>query len=86
MWSQKVKDAIDLWMALVESALITVIEVVGDFISEYRLYILVGFIILIILVILDLGMKWQDKREKKRIDAEIEEQMLEQKKDQIKEE
>jgi hypothetical protein len=77
MWSQKVRDAVSLFMALAESKLAEVCELVAEFLSEYRYYILIGLIILGILVSLNLRMKWQDKREKKRIDAEIEKQMKE---------
>jgi hypothetical protein len=75
MWSHEVREAFALYMALVESKLIKVLEVVEEFISEYRSYILIGLSILGILVILDLLMKWQEKREKKQINDEIEEQM-----------
>ena len=79
MWSQELREAFSRFIALLESKSIEIIEVVGEFLSEYRFYILIGLILLGILVILDLGMKWQGKREKKRIDAEIEEQMKEKK-------
>jgi membrane protein DedA with SNARE-associated domain len=71
MWSQKVREAIALCMALAESKLIKVLEVVEEFISEYRSYILIGLIILVILVIADLLMKWQEKREKKKIEDQM---------------
>ena len=73
MWSQEVREAFALFVALAESKVIELFDVVAEFISEYRSYILVGSLILIILVILDLLMKWQEKREKKRIEDEIEE-------------
>ena len=50
MWSQEVRDAFDLFIALAESKLTEVCEVVTEFISEYRYYILIGLIILGILV------------------------------------
>ncbi len=75
MWSQEGREAFALFMAFAESKLGEALEVVGEFISEYRSYILTGCIILVILVILDLWMKWQEKEEKKKIDAEIEEEM-----------
>ena len=71
MWSQKVREAIALCMAFAESKLIKVLEVVEEFISEYRSYILIGLIILVILVIADLLMKWQEKREKKKIEDQM---------------
>jgi hypothetical protein len=77
MWSQESREAFALFMAFAESKVIELFDVVAEFISEYRSYILVGLLILIILVSLDLLMKWQDKREKKKIDSEIEEQMKE---------
>ena len=75
MWSQGVREAIELCLAFAESKFIELREVVEEFISAYRFYILVGLLILIILVILDLVMKRQEKREKKRIEDELEEQM-----------
>jgi hypothetical protein len=77
MWSQEVREAYALFMALFESKLIKVLEVVEEFISEYHSYILIGSIILIIVVILDLLWKWQEKRRKKQIDDQIAEQMKE---------
>ena len=77
MWSQEVREAFALFVALAESKAIELFDVVAEFISEYQVYILVGSLILIILVILDLLMKWQEKREKKRIEDEIEKQMKE---------
>ena len=75
MWSQEVREAFALFVALAESKVIELFDVVAEFISEYRSYILVGLLILIILVILDLLMKWQEKKEKKRIEDELENQM-----------
>jgi hypothetical protein len=77
MWTQEARDAYRLFMAFAESKLVELLEVVEEFIAEYRFYILIGLIILVILVILDLLMKWQEKREKKKIDEQIEEQMKE---------
>jgi high-affinity nickel permease len=77
MWSQEIREAFSRCIALLESMFIEIIEVVEGFISAYRFYILIGLILLAIWVILDLVMKWREKREKKRIDAEIEEQMKE---------
>jgi hypothetical protein len=79
MWSQEFNEAFVRFIALLESKAILIIEVVGGFLSEYRFYILIGLILLGTLVILDLVVKWQAKREKKRIEAEIEEQMKEKK-------
>jgi hypothetical protein len=81
MWSQELREACARFIALLESKSIEIIEVVEGFLSEYRFYILIGLIFLGILVILDLVVKWQAKREKKRIDAEIEEQMKEKRMD-----
>lgn len=75
MWSQEGREAFALFMAFAESKLGEALEVVGAFISAYRSYILIGFIILVISVILDLWMKWRGKQEKKKIDDQIEEQM-----------
>jgi hypothetical protein len=77
MWSQEVREAFAQYTALLASKLINVREMVEEFISAYRSYIFVGLIILGILVGLDFLMKWQEKREKKRIEDEIEEQMKE---------
>jgi hypothetical protein len=77
MWSQEGREAFALFMAFAESKLIEVREVVEEFISAYRPYIIVGLLILISLVILDLVAKRQERREKKQIEAEIEKQMQE---------
>jgi hypothetical protein len=75
MWSQEVREAFALFVALAESKLIELFDVVAEFISAYRSYILVASLILIILVSLDLLMKWQDKKEKKQIEDELKNQM-----------
>ena len=77
MWSQELREAFARFIALLESKSIEIIEVLEGFLSEYRFYILIGLILLSIWVILDVVMKWQGKREKKKIDAQIEEQMKE---------
>jgi hypothetical protein len=71
MWNQELREAFALFMAFAESKLIELYDVVGEFISAYSSFILVGLLILIILVIADLGMKWQEKREKKRIEEKM---------------
>jgi hypothetical protein len=77
MWSQEIREAFALFVALAESKVIELFDGVAEFISEYQVYILVGSLILIILVSLDLLMKWREKREKKRIEDELENQMKE---------
>jgi hypothetical protein len=75
MWILEFREALALFVALAESKLIEIFEAVGEFIPAYHSYILIGLIILGMLLILDLGMKWQEKKEKKKIDAQIKEQM-----------
>jgi hypothetical protein len=75
MWSQEVREAFTLFMALVESNLLKVFEYVAEFITAYQSFILIGFIILVILFTLDLLWKWREKREKEQINDQIEEQM-----------
>ena len=77
MWSQEAREAYAQFMALLESKLITVHDVVKEYISEYYPYILIGSFILIFAGILHLVGKRQEKRKKKLIDKEIEEQMKE---------
>jgi large-conductance mechanosensitive channel len=75
MSSLELREALALFVALVESKLIAIFEAAGEFISAYHYFIIIGLIILVSLVILDLGMKRQEKKEKKKIDAQIKEQM-----------
>jgi hypothetical protein len=77
MWSQEAREAYRLFMAILESKLIQLHDVVEEYIAEYYSFILIGSAILIVVVILRLVRKWQDKREKQRIDKRIEEQMKE---------
>jgi large-conductance mechanosensitive channel len=75
MSSLELREALALFVALVESKLIAIFEAAGEFISAYYSFIIIGLFILVTLVILDLGMKRQEKKEKKKIDAQIKEQM-----------
>jgi hypothetical protein len=75
MWSEAAREASRLFLALVESKLAQVLEVVKEYISECHFSILIGAIILIIAAILDLLWKWQGNKEKKLIDQQITEQM-----------
>ena len=77
MWSQEIREAYAQCMAFFESKLIELFEIVAEFISEYHVYILIGVIILVILALLDRWFKWRDKKEKKMINDQIEEQMKE---------
>jgi hypothetical protein len=77
MWSQEAREAYRLFMAILESKLIQLHDVVEEYIAEYYSFILIGSIILVVVVILRLVRKWQDKREKHRIDQQIAEQMKE---------
>jgi len=74
MWSPEIREAFGLYMAFAESKLRELFELVEEFIAEYQPYILIGSIILIILVIGDLLMKWQENREKKHIEDQIKEE------------
>jgi Tfp pilus assembly protein PilO len=77
MWSQEIREAYAQRMAFFESKLIELFNIVAEFISTYRLYILIGVIILVFLALLDWWFKWQDRKEKIKINDQIEEQMKE---------
>jgi hypothetical protein len=77
MWSEEIREAYRLFVALVESNLTKLLEAVEEYIAEYYAYILIGSTILIIGVILDLLWKRQENKKKNRIDQEIAEQMKE---------
>jgi hypothetical protein len=75
MWSQEAREAFALYMALLEAHFLKVIDHVEEFITAYYAYFLIGLIILVSLITLDQVWKWQDKRRKKEIDDQIAEQM-----------
>jgi uncharacterized membrane protein len=75
MWSEGTREAYRLAMRDMEYRLLEFIEVVEKFISEYRFYILIGSIILVILVILDLLHKRREKREKKQIEQRMKDRL-----------
>jgi hypothetical protein len=75
MWSQEGREAFALFMAFVEAKVTELFEVIAEFISTYRSYILIGLIILIGLVILRLVRNRQEKQAKQKINARIDVQM-----------